>query len=53
LFSRIAAVTQQAEYYSGEYRRAAAAVESNGSISPKSLEQALSNNAIALSNAYD
>ena len=53
LFQRITAQTQQAEYHTGEYTRAASIVETNGTISATTLENSFSNNSFALSNARD
>ena len=53
LFQRITAQTQQAEYHTGEYKRAASVVETNGTISPTTLENSFANNSFKLSNARD
>jgi hypothetical protein len=53
LFSRITASTQQAEYHSGEYQRAANIIEEDGTIKVEGLEKAFEKNSIALSNAKD
>ena len=53
LFQRITAQTQQAEYHTGEYTRAASVVEPNGLISVDSLQNSFANNSFILSNARD
>ena len=53
LFQRIAAQTQQAEYHTGEYNRAAGVVEADGKISITTLENSFANNSLKLSNARD
>lgn len=53
LFQRITAQTQQAEYHTGEYKRAASIVEPGGSISASTLENSFANNSFKLSNARD
>ena len=53
LFQRITAATQQAEYHTGEYNRAAAVVESNGSIRADILANSFANNELRLANARD
>ena len=53
LFQRITAQTQQAEYHTGEYARAAAVIETNGTISPTTLENSFANNSFKLANARD
>ena len=53
LFQRITAQTQQAEYHTGEYKRAASIVETDGSISVSTLENSFANNSFKLSNARD
>lgn len=53
LFQRITAQTQQAEYHTGEYNRAASIVEQDGSISVSTLENSFANNSFKLSNARD
>lgn len=53
LFQRIAAQTQQAEYHTGEYRRAANVVETDGTISLTTLENSFANNQLRLQNARD
>ena len=53
LFQRITAQTQQAEYHTGEYNRAAAIVETNGTIAQSTLENSFANNSFKLSNARD
>lgn len=53
LFQRIAASTQQAEYHTGEYNRAANMVEADGTIALDTLQNSFANNALKLSNAKD
>lgn len=53
LFQRITAQTQQAEYHTGEYQRAAAIVEKDGTLSVDTLENSFANNSFKLSNARD
>lgn len=53
LFQRITAQTQQAEYHTGEYARAASVVETNGTISADTLANSFANNSFKLSNARD
>lgn len=51
LFSKLTATTQSLQYASGEYQKAANAVEADGSIKIESLEQAFANNSFMLANA--
>ena len=51
LFSKLTATTQSLQYASGQYQKAANAVESDGSIKMESLEQAFANNSFMLANA--
>lgn len=51
LFSKLTATTQSLQYASGQYQKAANAVESDGSIKIESLEQAFANNSFMLANA--
>lgn len=53
LFQRITAQTQQAEYHTGEYKRAASIVEPGGNISASTLENSFANNSFKLSNIHD
>lgn len=53
LFQRITAQTQQAEYHTGEYKRAAQAIEPNGAISLTTLENSFANNSLKLQNVKD
>ena len=53
LFQRITAQTQQAEYHTGEYKRAASIVEPGGNISASTLENSVANNSFKLSNIHD
>lgn len=53
LFQRIAATTQNIEFHSGEYGRAASIVEQDGTISAETLQNSLANNTIRLENARD
>lgn len=50
LFQRLTATSQQLQFHSGEYARAADVVDANGNIAPGCLEDAFSNNAYILSN---
>ena len=50
LFQRLTASSQQLQFHSGEYGRAADVVDANGNIAPSCLEDAFSNNAYVLSN---
>ena len=51
LFSKLTATTQSLQYASGQYQKAANAVENDGSIKMESLEQAFANNSFILANA--
>lgn len=51
LFQRIAAETESLQYNTGRYERSAKAVESNGALSHKALQQAVNENGLAISNA--
>ena len=53
LFQRITAQTQQAEYHTGEFKRAANVVQPGGTISFSVLENSFLNNAMRLENARD
>lgn len=53
LFQRITATTQSVEYHTGEYGRAAAVVETDGTISSATLQNSITNNAIRLENSRD
>ena len=53
LFQRITASTQQAEYHTGEYVRAASAIQSNGTISGDILQNSLNENSLILQNTRD
>ena len=53
LFQRIAAVTQSVEYATGRYNMVSNAFETDGTIGVVSLQDAISNNALILSNARD
>lgn len=53
LFQRITAQTQQAEYHTGEYQRAASVIEPGGNISAAALENSFASNSFKLSNARD
>ena len=50
LFQRMAASSQQLQFHSGAYDRAADAVSSDGNIMPQALSDAFTNNAYVLSN---
>lgn len=51
LFQRIAATTESLQYNTGRYERGAKAVEPDGSISHKALQQAVTENGLAIANA--
>lgn len=51
LFQRIAATTESLQYNTGRYERSAKAVEADGSISHKALQQAVTENGLAINNA--
>ena len=51
LFQRITAQTQQAEYHTGEYARAASIVQTDGTIAATAIASSLANNSFKLSNA--
>lgn len=51
LFQRIAAATESLQYNTGRYERSAKAVETDGSISHKALQQAVTENGLAINNA--
>ena len=51
LFQRMTAATQQLEFYSGAYSRAADIVKPNGSVVPEALTETLSSNEQTLKNA--
>ena len=53
LFQRITATTQSVEYHTGEYTRAIAVIETDGTIVADTLQNSISNNAIRLENAKD
>ena len=53
LFQRIAAVTQSVEYATGRYNMVSNAFETDGTIGVVSLQDAIANNALILSNARD
>ena len=53
LFQRITAATQQAEYHTGEYNRAASVVEPDGTISVSAIQASLESNSMRLANAHD
>lgn len=53
LFQRITAQTQQAEYHTGEYARAASVVTSAGTIKLDTLQNSFANNSLRLANAKD
>jgi hypothetical protein len=50
LFQRMAATSQQLQFYSGAYDRAAEVIGPDGLIEPQSLKEAFANNAYVLSN---
>lgn len=51
LFQRITATTQQIQFSTGEYERAASVVDSNNSFSSQTLQNSLNNNAYTIQNA--
>lgn len=53
LFQRMAAVTQSVEYTTGRYNMVSNAFETDGTIGVVSLQDAIANNALILSNARD
>ena len=53
LFQRITAATQSLEYHSGEYGRAAAAINSNGTVDESVLQKSLATSAYIIQNAHD
>ena len=53
LFQRITAATQNLEFHSGEYERAADAVTSTGEINSATLQRSLANSAYVISNSHD
>lgn len=53
LFQRIAATSQSLQYYEGEYRRAASAINADGSINSSFLQNSLKNNNLVLQNARE
>lgn len=50
LFQRLTATTQQLQFHSGEYQRAANSMDSMGNILPGCLQDAFANNAYTLAN---
>lgn len=52
LFQRIAAATQNVEYKSGQYQRAANVVNKDGTISSNVIQNSLDNGNIVLSNSF-
>ena len=53
LFQRIAAATQSLQYHEGEYRRAANAINADGTINSSLLKNSLKNNELLIKNAKD
>ena len=53
LFQRITAVTQNLEYHSGEYNRAANAITATGEISQSVMQKSLATSSYVISNAKD
>lgn len=53
LFQRITATTNNVQYSSGAYGRAASIVENDGSISSYTMQMSLANNSYVISNAKD
>lgn len=53
LFQRITATTQSLQFSTGNYQRAAASFNTNGSINQSTLQSSMINNSLILSNASD
>lgn len=53
LFQRITATTQSVEYSTGQYNKATSIVQTDGTISPGTIQNSLANNAFVISNARD
>ena len=53
LFQRVVATTQQVQFSTGEYKRSAAIVQPDGTISTTTLQNSFLNNALTLQNAND
>lgn len=53
LFQRMAATTQAVEYKTGLYDKTTGIIETDGTISPSTLQSSMANNALTLSNAQD
>lgn len=53
LFQRITATTQSIEYSTGQYNKATSIVQTDGTISPGTIQNSLANNAFIISNARD
>lgn len=53
LFQRITATTQNLQYHSGDYNRAAAVIESNGTINYETLQNSIEKNSLTIKNAKD
>lgn len=51
LFQRITATTQSLQYSTGEYQRAAGAIQANGTIDATIIQNSITSNSINLSNA--
>lgn len=53
LFQRITATTQSLQYHEGEYKRAAGAINPDGSINSSILQNSLNNNSLILKNVKE
>ena len=53
LFQRITATTQNLEYHSGDYARAAGVIQNDGTIKFESLQNSILSNSLVLANARD
>lgn len=53
LFQRIVATTQQVQFSTGEYKRAAAIVQEDGTLNVSTLQNSFLNNSLILQNAKD
>ena len=53
LFQRITATTQSIEYNTGQYNKVTSMVQTDGTISPGTIQNSLANNAFIISNARD
>lgn len=53
LFQRITATTQSIEYSTGQYNKVSSIIQTDGTISPGTIQNSLANNAFVISNARD